>query len=63
MFQLIVELLCIIVILIGVICIFDARNITNRFFSFGDQNEGSRGLKILGFVIAVVSGIILIFFE
>ena len=36
---------------IGVICIFDARVITKKMFSFGDQNEGSTGLKILGFLV------------
>ena len=46
-------------ILIGVICIFDARNITKKFFGFGDQNEGSSGLKIIGFIIAIVGGIII----
>ena len=59
MIQLIGKLICIIIILIGVICIFDARNLTNKFFSFGDQNEGSNGLKILGFIMTIISGIIL----
>ena len=39
--------------------IFDARNLTKRFFGFGDQNEGSSGLKILGFIIAIVSSFIM----
>ena len=63
MFQLIIRLLCIIMILLGVILIFDARSITKQFFSFGDQNEGSSGLKILGFIVVMVSGIILMFFR
>ena len=50
-------------ILVGVILIFDARSITKQFFSFGDQNEGSSGLKILGFIVVMVSGIILMCFE
>lgn len=63
MFQLIIRLICIIMILLGVILIFDARSITKQFFSFGDQNEGASGLKILGFIVVMVSGIILIFFK
>ena len=63
MVQLIGRLICIIVILVGVICVFDARNLTNKFFSFGDQNEGASGLKILGFIIAIISGIILMFIK
>ena len=63
MFQLIIRLLCLIMILLGVILIFDARSITKQFFSFGDQNEGSSGLKILGFIVVMVSGIVLMFFK
>ena len=37
MLQLIIKTLLIIFILIGVICIFDARILTKRFFGFGDQ--------------------------
>ena len=61
MFQTIIKLICILIILLGVICIFDARSITKKLFSFGDQNEGSSGLKILGFILVMISGIILIF--
>ena len=60
MLKIIIKLMLITLILIGVICIFDARNITKKFFGFGDQNEGARGLKILGFIIVIISGIILI---
>ena len=42
--------------LIGVIMIFDARIITKKLFSFGDQNEGVLGLKIVGFIIAIIGG-------
>ena len=50
-------------ILLGVILIFDARSITKKFFSFGDQNEGTSGLKILGFIVVMISGIIIMFFK
>lgn len=61
MFQLIVKLLGLIMILAGVILIYDARIITKRFFGFGDQNEGASGLKILGFILAIVGGLIIYF--
>lgn len=53
-----IKLLCFVIMWLGVILIFDARNITHRFFSFGDQNEGTNGLKIVGFLIFIISGII-----
>lgn len=62
MFQIIIKLLCITLMLVGVILIFDARIIVKRFFSFGDQNDGVSGLKILGIVIFIIGAFILRFF-
>ena len=43
----------------GVILIYDARPITKKMFSFGDQNEATLGLKIVGFIISFVGSIII----
>ena len=61
MFQLIINLICIIIILCGIILIYDARTITKKFFGFGDQNEGSTGLKMIGFILCIVGGLIIVF--
>lgn len=61
MFQIIIKIIAVIMILAGVIMIYDARIITKKFFGFGDQNEASNGLKILGFVVAIMGGLILYF--
>lgn len=61
MFQLIIKLIGLIFVLVGVILIYDARIITKRFFGFGDQNEGSNGLKMIGFILAIVGGLIIYF--
>ena len=61
MFKAIITLIAVIMVLAGVILIYDARLITKKFFGFGDQNEGSSGLKILGFLIAIIGGLILYF--
>ena len=61
MLQIILKLIAVIILLIGVILIYDARIITKRFFGFGDQNEATTGLKIVGFIIAIIGGIILYF--
>ena len=50
-----------IMVLIGIIMIYDARILTKKFFGFGDQNEASSGLKILGYVIAIMGGLIIYF--
>lgn len=59
--NIILKLLLIIFVLIGVILIYDARIITKKFFGFGDQNEGSLGLKLIGFFVVIVSSVILYF--
>lgn len=59
--MIIIKIFMLLFILIGVIMIYDARMLTKKFFGFGDQNEGSSGLKILGFLVAVIAGIILFF--
>ena len=55
------KLIAVLMLLGGVILIYDARIITKRFFGFGDQNEATSGLKILGFIIVVIGGLILYF--
>ena len=61
MFQLILKLICVIIILCGIILIYDARTITKKFFGFGDQNEGSNGLKMIGFILCIIGALIILF--
>ena len=61
MFQIIINLIAILIILSGVILIYDARILTKKFFGFGDQNEAKNGLKILVFIIAIIGGLIMYF--
>lgn len=59
MFDIIMKIVILTLILIGFVFIYDARTLTKRFFSFGDQNEGASGLKFLGFILSIIGGIIL----
>lgn len=61
MFQVIIRLIAVLILLLGVILIYDSRIITKRFFGFGDQNEGTAGLKIIGFIAVIVGGLIFYF--
>ncbi len=61
MFNNILDLIGIIIIAIGVVCIYDARNLTKKFFSTSDTNSATRTFKIVGFVISMIgSGIFLV---
>lgn len=59
--SLIIRLIAVLIILVGVLLIFDARIITKKFFGFGDQNEATSGLKIIGFILTIMGGLILYF--
>lgn len=54
-------LLGLIFITIGVICVYDARKLTKKLFSFQDVNEGTKYMKIFGFVISIL-GLCIIYF-
>ena len=43
----------------GVKFIFDARPIVKKYFSFGDKNEATVGLKIFGFLLSIIGGTII----
>ena len=51
----------IIIALFGVIMVYDARALTKKLFSFGDQNEATSGFKILGFLFSIVGALIVYF--
>ena len=42
----------------GIILIYDARIVTRKFFSFGDQNEAAIGLKMFGFIFFFLGGLL-----
>lgn len=62
MWQVILLVVGVVMATIGTVMIYDARILTKRFFSLGDQNDASLGLKILGFLIAI-GGALLVFFQ
>ncbi len=49
-----------IVVMLGIILIYDARQITKKLFSFSDQNVATFGIKIFGFVISIIGGFIIL---
>ncbi len=47
-------ILGLIFVAIGIISIYDARKLTKKLFSFQDINEGTKALKIIGFLISIL---------
>jgi len=61
MLKIILILIGMLIALIGTVMVYDARYLTKKFFGFGDQNEATSGLKILGFFIAIIGTILINF--
>ncbi|MNS88785.1 hypothetical protein D3C72_1227750 [compost metagenome] len=61
MLEVFMMLIGIILCVFGVIWIYDARIITKRYFGFGDQNEATEGLKILGYIFLII-GLLIVYF-
>ena len=59
--EIVLKLIGIIIIAIGVECIFDARRLVSKFFSTSDTNTAARNLKIAGGVLALLGGAFIIF--
>lgn len=59
--QIILRLIGALILLVGVILVFDARIITKKMFGFGDQNEATSGFKIFGVLLSFV-GMLIIYF-
>ena len=58
------EFLLFIGMVILVFCIkfvFDARPIVKKYFSFGDKNDATMGLKIFGALFILLGGILVYF--
>ena len=53
------KLFLIIMIALGVTAIYDARRITNQYFSNQDQNKMVNVLKVIGFLICTICGILI----
>lgn len=62
MIKLIVVMIAVIIIMLGVIMIYDARKLTKKWFSFHDQNEGTKWFKIGGFILSII-GVLVIYFN
>ena len=45
-----------ILVLIGVIWIFEGRRVVRKHLNFGEENLATQGIKIVGFLLAVVGG-------
>ena len=60
MLLIILRLIGFLIVLSGVILIYDARIITKKLFGFGDENEATSGFKIFGTLLFLLGGLVII---
>ena len=48
------KLLGVIIALLGACMLFDARRLVKKYFDFGEENNATTGMKVVGFIILVV---------
>ena len=58
--NIILKLIGLIIVAIGVVMIYDSRKIAEKRFSFGDRNDSVKTLKIIGFIVSIIGGLIVI---
>ena len=54
-------IISVILLVIGVKFIFDARPIVKKYFSFGQENDATLGLKLFGLMFLVIGALIFYF--
>lgn len=54
-----INLIGAILMLIGLVTTLDSRRLVKKYFNFGEENTAVTGLKIVGFIITFIGGIIL----
>ena len=60
--KLIISLAGIFCVTVGAMLVYDSRIITKKLFSFTDQNDGTFAVKIAGFTLGIIGGLMIIFF-
>lgn len=61
MLQIVLKVIGLALMMNGIIMVYDARILTQKWFGFGDQNDASLGFKLLGYIICIGGAIIVYF--
>lgn len=60
MLEVVIKFISVLIVLLGVILVYDARIITKKIFGFGDQNEAAEGMKILGCILSIIGLLVIL---
>lgn len=56
-----IAIIGIVVIMLGIILIYDARDFAKQLFSYSDQNSATLTLKVVGFILSIIGGLLVLF--
>ena len=51
-----IQLVGSVLMLIGVVLVFEGRRVVRKYFDFGEENLATQGIKIFGFILATIGG-------
>lgn len=63
MVGLVVKIIGFIIVALGIIAIYDARDLSKKFFSDSDKNSSAKVLRVVGFIIAIIGAVIVYIFK
>lgn len=55
---LIIKIIGLLIIVLGVIAIYDARDLSQKFFSNSDKNSSAIFLRVVGFIVVIIGALI-----
>ena len=49
-----------VIALVGSFLLFDSRRLVKKYFSFGEENDATKGMKVIGFILIIIGGLMMI---
>jgi hypothetical protein len=49
-----------VIALVGSFLLFDSRRLVKKYFNFGEENDATKGMKVIGFILIIIGGIIML---
>ena len=49
-----------VIALVGCFLLFDSRRLVRKHFNFGEENDATKGMKVIGFILIIIGGLIAI---
>ncbi len=58
--KIVLKIIGLIIVSVGIVCVYDARRLTKRFFNKSDTNEVTEKMKKIGALVSIVGGVLVV---